>query len=125
MAEGTGALHPQQTTAAGSGGRSLPYSVQVLFLTGRDHWRCAISAPMTVNPERVAFIHGCGENSINQRPPFLDNERCPPAASRRLGPSKNSTTPVLLCAKQLAYVYYESEPGRRSAAKLLSKDEVC
>ena len=27
----------------------------------------------TVNPERVAFIHGCGENSINQRPPFLDN----------------------------------------------------
>jgi hypothetical protein len=25
--------------------------------------------------------------------------------------------------QQLAYVYYESEPGRRSAAKLLSKDE--
>jgi len=24
--------------------------------------------------------------------------------------------------QQLAYVYYESEPGRRSAAKLLSKD---
>ena len=33
----------------------------------------------TVNPERVAFIHGCGENSINQRPPFLDNETWPPA----------------------------------------------
>ena len=24
--------------------------------------------------------------------------------------------------QQLAYIYYESEPGRRSAAKLLSKD---
>jgi endo-1,4-beta-D-glucanase Y len=26
--------------------------------------------------------------------------------------------------QQLAYVYYESEPGQRSAAKLLSKDEA-
>jgi hypothetical protein len=26
--------------------------------------------------------------------------------------------------QQLAYVYYESEPGRRSAAKLLSMDEA-
>jgi DNA-directed RNA polymerase specialized sigma24 family protein len=26
--------------------------------------------------------------------------------------------------QQLAYVYYESEPGRRSAAKLLSEDEA-
>jgi hypothetical protein len=26
--------------------------------------------------------------------------------------------------QQIAYVYYESEPGRRSAAKLLSKDEA-
>jgi hypothetical protein len=25
---------------------------------------------------------------------------------------------------QLAYIYYENEPGRRSAAKLLSKDEA-
>jgi hypothetical protein len=35
---------------------------------------------------------------------------------------------LLHCAdhngQQLAYVYYESEPGRRSAAKLLSKDEA-
>jgi hypothetical protein len=32
-----------------------------------------------------------------------------------------------LCATltgNIAYVYYESEPGRRSAAKLLSKDEA-
>jgi len=26
--------------------------------------------------------------------------------------------------QKLAYVYYENEPGRRSAAKLLSKDEA-
>ena len=26
--------------------------------------------------------------------------------------------------QQLAYIYYENEPGRRSAAKLLSKDEA-
>jgi hypothetical protein len=26
--------------------------------------------------------------------------------------------------QQLAYIYYEEEPGRRSAAKLLSKDEA-
>ena len=26
--------------------------------------------------------------------------------------------------QQLAYVYYESEPGRRSAAKLITKDEA-
>jgi hypothetical protein len=26
--------------------------------------------------------------------------------------------------QQLAYVYYENEPGRRSATKLLSKDEA-
>jgi hypothetical protein len=26
--------------------------------------------------------------------------------------------------QELAYVYYEDEPGRRSAAKLLSKDEA-
>jgi hypothetical protein len=47
------------------------------LLFNRDHWRCVISAPMDGEPERVAFIHGCGENSINQRPPFLDNETCP------------------------------------------------
>jgi hypothetical protein len=26
--------------------------------------------------------------------------------------------------QKLAYIYYEEEPGRRSAAKLLSKDEA-
>jgi hypothetical protein len=47
-----------------------------------------------VNPERVAFIHGCDENSINQRPPFLDNETCPNAASRRLGLSRILAWPL-------------------------------
>ena len=27
-------------------------------------------------------------------------------------------------SQQLAYVYYEGEPGRQSAAKLLTKDEM-
>jgi hypothetical protein len=46
-----------------------------------------------------------------------------PAALVRRGTSR------LLCrsrsnGQQLAYVYFENEPGRRSAAKLITKDEA-
>jgi hypothetical protein len=48
-------------------------------------------------------------------------------AACRLGLSSNKP-PALSCAtargQQLAYVYFEDEPGRQSAAKSLSKDEA-
>ena len=49
-----------------------------------------------------------------------------PAASR---PRTAEVTPnsFIVCdpnGQALSYIYYESEPGRRSAAKLLTKDEA-
>jgi hypothetical protein len=51
---------------------------------------------------------------------------CDSAASRRPGPSKNKPVCFLVrdrSGQALAYVYFEEEPGPRSAAKLLTKDE--
>jgi DNA-binding LacI/PurR family transcriptional regulator len=50
----------------------------------------------------------------------------PPATSRRPDLSRNWTRFVVRDhnGQALAYVYFEDEPGRRSAAKLLSKDEA-
>ena len=53
--------------------------------------------------------------------------RCPKAAaSLRPGPSKKSTL-ASLCdhnGQALSYVYFEIEPGGRTAAKLLTRDEA-
>jgi hypothetical protein len=51
----------------------------------------------------------------------------PPAASRRPWSVEDigAAFVVIDSARQkLSYVYYEDEPGRRSAAKLLTKDEA-
>jgi len=50
-----------------------------------------------------------------------------PAASHHRGPSKKQD--ACFCVpdhdgQQLAYVYFEDEPGRRSAAKLLTRYEA-
>jgi hypothetical protein len=52
--------------------------------------------------------------------------KCPPAASRRPGRLKTRVAFVVKdsSGQALASVYFEDEPGRRSAAKLLSKDEA-
>ena len=50
------------------------------------------------------------------------------AASRHPGRSRRRTTPAFIgrdaTGQALGYFYFEDEPGRRSAAKMLTRDEA-
>jgi hypothetical protein len=52
----------------------------------------------------------------------MNSGRFPPPWSAELQPNHYVVRDAN--EQQLAYVYYENEPGRRSAAKLLTKDEA-
>jgi hypothetical protein len=62
---------------------------------------------------------------------FIDSDQKSPLLTARRFPPPWSVEELDECfvvrdhnGQQLAYVYFEDEPGRRSAAKLLSKDEA-
>ena len=78
-------------------------------------------------------ISGVSDQILGDAPQITSNiaklfkRLCPYAASRP--PWTAEVTPNCFIVRDangqaLSYVYYESEPGRRSAAKLLSKDEA-
>jgi hypothetical protein len=55
---------------------------------------------------------------------LLSEAKCLNAASRRHGPSQDCYIVRDANGHALAYVYFEDEPGRRSAAHLMTRDEA-
>ena len=71
----------------------------------------------------VQLIHQKRVNTETRRlTPLMPTRRFPPPWSAELTP--NCFIVRDANGQALSYVYYESEPGRRSAAKLLSEDEA-
>src|SRR5262249_45708596 len=63
------------------------------------------------------------KQTLPNRPSVMPAQRrFPPPWSAEVAPNCFVVRDAI--GQQIAYVYYECEPGRRSAAKLLSKDEA-
>ena len=94
--------------------------------------RCCVAPGNGATPPVGARRFGGGDPEA--RPPaaaamlgLCPNQPSHRAASRRPGPSRTRTaisSCVTTTGQAVAYVYFEEEPGRRSAAKLLTKDEA-
>ncbi len=76
-----------------------------------------------VKPRRFCVLYsrfgGGGDILVRLIRAFSDNPRFPPPWSVEAAFVVTDSA-----GQKLAYVYYEEEPGRRSAAKLLTRDEA-
>jgi hypothetical protein len=71
-----------------------------------------------------SLIRGFGVCPASQIDSRLGSALETSAASRRPGPSKNGSLVSWCNGQALAFVYFEEEPGRRSAENLMSHDEA-